>query len=160
MKTSRIYLYLILVLTFSGCKPESGKVETENATESKKEVAEVKIPENVDNDFKVFIDYFSKDSIFQVSRVNFPLKVMEVDENNTLESIEKTISKTEYTKLDFEYPKDALTREYDKYTQKIKTNENKAVIEIRGYDNGICTDFFFEKLNGKWFLKSWNDTSD
>ena len=160
MKTSRKYLYLILALAFLGCKPETQKVETEKPTESKKEIVEIKIPENVDNDFKVFLDYFSKDSIFQVSRVNFPLKVMEVDENNTLESIEKTISKTEYTKLDFEYPKDALTREYDKYTQKIKTNGNKAVIEIRGYDNGICTDFFFEKLNGKWFLKSWNDTSD
>jgi len=160
MKTSKIFLYLILVLPLIGCKPKLEKKETEKPTERKKETTKIKIPENVDADFKVFLSYFSKDSIFQVSRVNFPLKVMEVDENNMLETIEKSISKKEYTTLDFQYPKDALTREYDKYTQKIKTNGNKAIIEIRGYDNGICTDFFFEKLEGKWFLKSWDDTSD
>jgi Domain of unknown function (DUF4348) len=160
MKTLKIYLYLIPVLTFLGCKQESQNVETEKSTESKKEIAKYTIPDNVDDDFKVFLDYFSKDSVFQISRINFPLKVKEIDENNMLESIEKIIQKKDYTKLDFEYPKDALTREYDRYSQEIKTDKNKTVIEIRGIDNGIYSDFFFEKLNGKWFLKSWNDTSD
>jgi hypothetical protein len=62
--------------------------------------------------------------------------------------------------LDFEYPKDALTREFDRYTQNIKTKGNKAVVEIRGVDNGIYSDFYFEKINGKWHLKSWNDSSN
>ncbi|MBF6640282.1 DUF4348 domain-containing protein [Flavobacterium sp. J49] len=158
MNTSRIFLLLILVLIFVECKPEIGKVEDENQTENK--VSEFKIPKNIDDNFKVFLSYFSKDSVFQVSRVKFPLKVMEVDENNMMESIEKTIEKEEYTKLDFEYPKDALTREFDRYTQKVKTNGNKVTVEIRGVDNGIYTDFYFEKVNGKWFLKSWNDTSN
>lgn len=160
MKTSTKYLYLILILAFLGCKSETRKVEIEKPTESKKEVAEVRIPENVDNDFKVFLNYFSKDSIFQVSRINFPLKVMEVDENNTLEQINVTIQKKEFTKLDFEYPKDALTRELDRYTQTIKIKENKCIVEIRGVDNGIYSDYFFEKDKGKWFLKSWNDNSN
>jgi hypothetical protein len=160
MKTSRKYLYLILILAFLGCKLESRKVETEKSTESKKETIQIKIPENVDNDFKVFLYYFSKDSIFQISRVNFPLKVMEVNQNNTLEQIEMTIQKKEYTKLDFEYPKDALTRETSRFTQNIKTKDNQSIVEIRGFDNGIYTDYFFEKENGKWILKSWDDNSN
>jgi hypothetical protein len=160
MKTSRKYLYLILILAFLGCKLESRKVETEKSTESKKETVQIKIPENVDNDFKVFLYYFSKDSIFQISRVNFPLKVMEVNQNNTLEQIEMTIQKKEYTKLDFEYPKDALTRETSRFTQNIKTKDNQSIVEIRGFDNGIYTDYFFEKENGKWILKSWDDNSN
>jgi hypothetical protein len=160
MKTSRKYLYLILILAFLGCKLESRKVETEKSTESKKETVQIKIPENVDNDFKVFLYYFSKDSIFQISRVNFPLKVMEVNQNNTLEQIEMTIQKKEYTKLDFEYPEDALTRETSRFTQNIKTKDNQSIVEIRGFDNGIYTDYFFEKENGKWILKSWDDNSN
>jgi len=158
MKTSRIFLLFILAFTFVECKPEIGKAEDKNQTENKD--SEFKIPENVDDNFKVFLRYFSKDSVFQVSRINFPLKVMEVDENNMMETIERTVEKKEYTKLDFEYPKDALTREFDRYTQKIKAKGNNVTIEIRGVDNGICTDVYFEKVNGKWFLKSWNDTSN
>ncbi|MBF6640277.1 DUF4348 domain-containing protein [Flavobacterium sp. J49] len=154
MKVIKTYLYLILVLILSGCKTETGKVEIE------KELIENHIPENVDEDFKTFLGFFSKDSIFQVSRVKFPLKVMEVDENNMLESKENVIQKNEYSTLDFEYPKDALTRELDRYTQNIKTKGNETVIEIRGVDNGIYSDFFFEKVGGKWFLKSWDDKSN
>jgi hypothetical protein len=160
MKAPNILILSFFILIFLGCRPEAIKIGEKTLTESKNELTEIKIPENVDEDFKDFLNYFSKDSIFQVSRVIFPLRVLEVDENNMIDSIEKSISKKEYTKLDFTYPKDALTREFDKYTQKIKTTENKTVVEIRGFDNGICTDFVFEKLNGKWFLKSWNDTSN
>ncbi|MBC7425882.1 MAG: DUF4348 domain-containing protein [Bacteroidia bacterium] len=160
MKTLSSYLYLIPVLAILGCRSETRKGDTEKSVESKKDFVEFKIPENVDSNFKDFLDYFSKDSAFQVSRVNFPLKVKEIDDNNMLQSVEKTILKTEYTKLDFEYPKDALTKKYDRYSQKIKINGNNSVVEVRGVDNGICIDVFFEKLNGKWFLKSWNDTSN
>ncbi|RAR48417.1 DUF4348 domain-containing protein [Flavobacterium lacus] len=160
MNIHKTYFYLILVLAFLGCKPEVEKVEVKKTTESRKQISGIKIPENVDGDFKTFLYYFSKDSIFQISRVNFPLKVMEVDQNNTFEQLEMIIQKNEYTKLDFEYPKDALTRETSRYTQNIKTKDNKSDVEIRGYDNGIDTDYFFEKENGKWILKSWDDNSN
>jgi hypothetical protein len=158
MNKTRIFLLSILAFIFIECKPEIRKTQDKNQTENK--VSEFKIPKNVDDNFKVFLSYFSKDSVFQVSRVNFPLKVLEVDQNNTLEQIEMIIQKNEYTKLDFEYPKDALTRETSRYTQNIKTKDNKSIVEIRGYDNGIYTDYFFEKENGKWILKSWDDNSN
>ncbi len=155
MKLNKTYLYLFLVLIQLGCKTETLKLNENN-----REVFENKIPENIDEDFNIFISYFSKDSIFQISRVSFPIKVLEVDDNNMLESKEKNINIEQYTTLDFKYPKDALTREFDRYIQKIKIKNNETVIEIRGVDNGICSDFFFEKINGKWTLKSWNDKSN
>jgi hypothetical protein len=116
------------------------------------------IPSNVDEYFSIFLKTFSRDSIFQVSRVKFPLYTKSwVDPENG--TIEKLISKSEYTKLDFTYPEDAMTRELDRYTQKINISGNKCVVEIRGFDNGIYSDFFFEKLNGKWNLISWHDQS-
>ncbi len=158
MNKTRIFLLFILASIFIECKPEIRKAEDKNQTENK--VSEFKIPNNVDDNFNVFLSYFSKDSIFQVSRVNFPLKVIEIDDNNMMETIERTVEKEEYTKLDFEYPKDALTREFDRYTQKIKAKGNNVTIEIRGVDNGIYSDVYFEKVKGKWFLKSWKDTSN
>lgn len=160
MKTLKIYCYLLLTLTIMGCKNESQKTRIEKPIESKKKLTQINILKNIDDNFKTFLDNFSKDSVFQISRVIFPLKVTELDYNNELESIVKIIQKKEYTKLDFEYPKDALTREFDRYTQNIKTKGNKAVVEIRGVDNGIYSDFYFEKINGKWHLKSWNDSSN
>ena len=150
----------MLTLTIMGCKNESQKTRIEKPIESKKKLTEIQIPKNIDENFKTFLDNFSKDSVFQISRVIFPLKVTELDYNNELESIVRIIQKKEYTKLDFEYPKDALTREFDRYTQNIKTKGDKAVVEIRGVDNGIYSDFYFEKINGKWHLKSWNDSSN
>lgn len=158
MKTHQFYLYIVAILILFGCKPETKKTEPEKHLE--KEKTQIQIPKNIDDDFKIFLDYFSKDSVFQVSRVNFPLIVTEIDDENMLEAKEKIIQKNEYTTINFEYPKDALTREFDRYTQNYKIKENKATIEIRGIDNGICSDFFFEKINEKWMLKSWNDSSN
>lgn len=160
MKLKNTFLYIILVLIQTGCKLETGETEIEESKENNKLLIDNHLPENVDEDFKNFLDYFSKDSIFQISRVSFPIKVLEVDENNMFESVEKIINRKEYTTLNFEYPKDALTREFGRYTQKIKRKNNVSIVEIRGVDNGIYSDFFFEKVNGKWILKSWNDKSN
>jgi hypothetical protein len=40
-----------------------------------------------------------------------------------------------------------------------KVGKSKTIIEIRGIDNGIIMDFFFEKKNGKWILVTWIDSS-
>lgn len=152
---------LLILFLFTNCKKEIEPLENKNETELKQVViAKSKIPDNVDKDFKTFIKFFSEDSVFQISRVNFPMKTKEMDDDQEYEVVEKIINKNEYTKLDFTYPEDANTRQLDAYSQKIKTDNNKTVIEIRGIDNGIYSDFFFEKTNGKWMLKSWTDQSN
>lgn len=156
MKIKHIFQIIIIGLIIISCKQEPNK----NIKINEIEPIIKKIPNNIDNDFNVFLKYFSKDSVFQVSRVIFPLKVMEVDENNMLESIEQIIEKRDYTTIDFEYPNDMMSRETERYTQKIILKNSKVIIEIRGVDNGICTDFYFVKIKEKWFLEGWNDTSN
>ncbi|QYS89040.1 DUF4348 domain-containing protein [Flavobacterium davisii] len=113
---------------------------------------------SIDDDFKSFLDAFSKDSVFQVSRVTFPLVLEEWIDPETGTG-KKLIDKKAYETIDFRYPKDALTREFDRYTQTVKFKDNKAVVEIRGVDNGIYADYIFEKINGKWLLISCNNQS-
>ena len=156
MKKIFIINILICLIFLTNCNQENKKQNQDKHKETI--LQETKIPSNVDEDFSLFLKTFSRDSIFQVSRVKFPLVIKEWGDPET-GMIEKTISKSEYTKLDFTYPEDAMTRKLDRYTQKINISENKCVVEIRGFDNGIYTDFFFEKLNGKWNLISWDEQS-
>lgn len=119
--------------------------------------AETPIARNVDSNFETFLSLFNKDSLFQVSRIVFPLKVKELELGDPSEMLDKSINKEEHRKLDFSLPefKDSI----DNYTQNIRLEKNNATIEIRGVDNGIIMDVFFEKKNGKWMLISWTDSS-
>ena len=134
-----IFFTLFMITTLISCKNEKQNFS------------------KTDEDFKVFLEKFSRDSLFQISRVNFPLTVKELDDD--YESFEKKIEKNEYQKMDLRYHDSISKRELNKYTQQIKLNKNKATIEIRGIDNGIMTDIYFEKHDGKWILVSWNDSS-
>jgi hypothetical protein len=113
--------------------------------------------EKIDEDFQVFVEKFSRDSLFQISRVKFPLAVTELD--NEYESVEKKVEKYNYRKIDLRYDNSCANRELSKYIEKIKLEKNKATIEIRGIENGIMTDFYFEKRDGKWRLIGWDDSS-
>lgn len=150
---------ILFFLLFTNCKNEVQKLERKKRPERNEIIKKIEIINNTDEDFNTFLLEFNKDSIFQISRIDFPLKVTEPNEEIDFETIEKLISKKDYRKLDFTYPKDALTREFDKFTQKTKFHKNNATIEIRGVDNGINSDIVFEKLNGKWYLKTWVDSS-
>lgn len=162
-----VLLFLISFLFFN-CKNEvtKQKITKQQITEQEDKNTEKQIPKVTNENFEAFLHKFSQDSIFQISRVKFPLKVKEIDlesmaelDENRSEFKDRTILKSDYTKLDFTYPKDALTRELDRYTQKTTIKNNRAVVEIRGVDNGIYSDFYFEKIDGKWFLQTWKEQS-
>lgn len=151
MKNSSLYFLFLTVFIVScyqmenGIKPLMGRDNIHS-----------KPPANIDDDFDVFINYFSKDSLFQVSRVIFPIKIKVY--NLDLDTmVPKTIIKDEYRKMDFTIR--IVSRPTDKWKQEIKMSINKAKIEIRGLENGIMMDVFFEKRNGKWMLITWDDRS-
>lgn len=160
----RNILLSLLTLTFIGCSNSSDKTSAsgqltsnEIAVHSSKaeKYQPSNIPADLDSKFETFIEYFNKDSLFQVSRIDFPLKVKASDEDKEIETI---ITRSDFRMLNFG-DKSAKTREYDKYEETIKVNGDKAVIETRGIDNGIFIDIYFEKKNGKWKLLTWMDSS-
>lgn len=163
MNQKSIGLLFLISFLFFNCKNEIVKPEV---LQQESKNTEKQIPKVNEENFETFLAKFNRDSVFQISRVKFPLKVKEIDlesmaelDENKSGFKERTILKSDYTKLDFTYPKDALTRELDRYTQKIKIKKNITVVEIRGVDNGIYSDFYFEKIDGKWFLETWKEQS-
>ena len=111
-----------------------------------------------DESFDAFFRRFNKDSVFQMSRINFPLTVEEFD-MDALQPKKITIQRADYHIIDLSYHKSFSERELDKYSQEVKVKGDKATIEIRGIDNGIHNDVFFEKVNGQWTLISYTDSS-
>ncbi|AXT59250.1 DUF4348 domain-containing protein [Aquimarina sp. AD10] len=160
MKILSSTTYLLIILTILSCK-QNVTSEPESKSEPKivqKIKKKIEIPSNVDSEFKIFFEFFNKDSAFQISRINFPLKIMEM--NGEMSDVEpRTIELQDYEKMDLTYDKSFETREYDKYTQEVILDGSKARIELRGIDNGIHNDFEFEKVDGKWKMITWTDSS-
>lgn len=101
-------------------------------------------------DFSTFLKKFNEDKNFQLSRVKFPFTAKSLDDN--FEDIDVTITQKNYRIL-------KLEDKGKEFKQKTILKHNKAVIEQRGIDNGIYTDYIFELKDNKWFLKTWIDQS-
>ena len=111
----------------------------------------------INEDFNDFLEKFSKDSIFQLSRIDFPLRVSEL--NDDYQVIETLVQKEDYLIFDFSINNVGPVKKTDNYFQKVIVNEKDAKLEIRGIDNGIYLDIFFERIEGKWKLKTWKDST-
>ena len=110
---------------------------------------------NIDNNFEDFLELFNKDSIFQVSRVKLPMTVEFADPEKDYEYSKEVINHKNYRKLNF-VKDDSPNPEYEQF---IKVNGDKTTIEYRGIENGISGEYYFEKVNGKWTLITWIDSS-
>lgn len=114
--------------------------------------------EFIDSDFNLFIDKFSNDSTFQLSRTKFPLKIRWYDIDNDNDYIFYE-NKSNFEIIDFRKKKS--TGVDNQWEQKINldTNNTSAIIEIKGIENGILVNYFFEKINGAWILTAIEDIS-
>jgi len=110
----------------------------------------------IDKTFESFLSKFNNNSIFQINRVKFPLSIIQTESENFTE-VHSKIERKDYKIIDLTFDKADQKREG--YTQQIKLSKNKATIEIRGIENGIMADYYFEKVYGKWTLVGWNDSS-
>ncbi len=96
----------------------------------------------IDGSFHKFLKKFNADSVFQLSRVHFPLKVTWIGfEQDSLFHIEKS---------DFELMNFKKKKSSQRQQRSIVKNKDLAIIEIRGIDNGIHIDYIFERINNCW----------
>ena len=111
-----------------------------------------------DENFYDFIEKFSSDSIFQLSRTKFPLKIKLHDLDNDTDSL-IYCEMSNYEMIDFRKKKS--TGQYDQWEQLIIVDKNNtsATIEIRGIDNGIRVYYIFYKINGAWMFIEIDDSS-
>lgn len=101
--------------------------------------------------FEKFFIKFSNDSLFQVSRINFPINVVEF---NSEKIIEETI---ELNRENYYFQN--IRKNSKDYTIEKKIKQFDATVYLKGIEKGIYMELFFEKKNGHWFLKTWNNFS-
>lgn len=109
---------------------------------------EKSIPQKTESqieNFEVFFDKFSSDSVFQSSRIKFPLPVETYDIDS--EKFDKsTIAADKWTFFNI--------KELDKKKYILNTIKEKDqnIVKIQVEDTGVSVDYIFQKQEDKWML--------
>lgn len=150
----RYYIASFFLVTLTGCANSSTNSTSGQSNES--QIPTIPTKETIDNNFIDFIDKFSSDSAFQLSRTKFPLKIKwyDLDKDSLMFK-----DRSSFEMMDFRKKKS--TGQNDQWEQKIVVDKNNssAKIEIRGIENGIMVDYLFKKINGAWMLVEIHDSS-
>jgi len=127
-------------------------------------INEMKIPQTeqgIQNDasFEQFFKYFSNDSIFQLSRVQFPFKYQSLNDDGKID--DTVIKKSDWKFISFSGDSIAYKKEFDKYKPVIKLLGKDSVNYIQeGIDNGIYIEYKFVNIENKWLLAKIFDKSN
>lgn len=157
MKKAAIILFCLLSVFLISCtqsrnekRADTGKVvaDTTDITDIEAEV------------FEEFVKRFSQEESFQLQRIKFPISVIVPDTGHEgMAPMKETIGRYDWEQLDLTYDSTFLTRTYDKYYQVVRFSNDSAVVEIRGIDNGIYADYYFELIDKKWYLVTLYEAS-
>lgn len=113
-----------------------------------------------EEDFATFLENFNTKPTFQRQRVLFPVEATLLDPSQYgMETVKEEIGYQDWILLDFSYDSTYTTRQLDSYEQRIRLYNDSSIIEQRGIDNGIFSNYVFTKKEGKWYLKSFIDVS-
>lgn len=105
-------------------------------------------------DFTEFFKKFDSDSVFQRTRIKFPLKIVDMDETGE-KQIESYISAKEISHIGI-----GSLKEPNMILKKKQVAMDKFEIQFTTDDTGYEVNYFFERRLGKWFLISVRDLSD
>jgi hypothetical protein len=156
MFTRNYITNLLFFILFTSC--DNSSTNKTSSHSDKKQTFFIPTKDAVDNNFNDFIEKFSTDSAFQLSRIKFPLKIKWYDIDNDRDSLVYK-ERVDFEMMDFR-KKSSIGR-YDQWEQKIVVDKKNtsAKIEIRGIENGIMVDYLFEKINEVWMLVEIDDSS-
>jgi len=106
-----------------------------------------------DEDFQIFRKKFFSDSIFQISRIQFPVQIFNLDrEKFWLIVFGEPVDTLKLMPKNNWYFHYSLESDTAYYEVKIKFDDKLVVYVERGKDFGIATVYKFIILDGKWFL--------
>jgi hypothetical protein len=129
---------------------------TQKTTENQKETKSV-----LNEDFYEFIEKFSTDMDFQLTRIEFPYQseYLDYDSNNEDHIMYNDfISKDKHKHLNFsDLTNPSSTNE--ECTIHAEIAKTKAMIVYLGIDNGIHNEFYFLIKKGKWYYDGNSDSS-
>ena len=112
---------------------------------------------NQKEDFTSFLYQFSSDSLFQINRIQFPLTFITLN-YEIFEEVEKKIQEKDW-RFETVFPaQERRAQVYDNFDRELRDSDER-VFSWHGIDNGINIHYFFKRINGKWFLVKYEDTS-
>jgi hypothetical protein len=111
---------------------------------------------NQSESFQIFYKRFTSDSIFQLSRVSFPLKGHYMDND-----IAGTVEEDTYiwTKQNWRIIHHIDKSKKDQYKITENISDSLAIIKTEGIDENFIFEETYKKINGKWFLITLTDLS-
>jgi hypothetical protein len=160
-------IFLIVGLLFLSCKNKVSSTDIiENDSiisvniEEIKDFVEMQSNKNCGQTFDDFFEQFAKDSLFQNSRVKYPLKESYYEDLESSEITINMVSPSKYHYIDFKEDKNAMDREFDQYQVIIEKIDNKNVYYKNvGVDNGINIIYKFKLIDGCWYMIEIEDKS-
>ena len=108
-------------------------------------------------DFNSFIFEFSTDSVFQISRIHFPLEKITIT-NDLIDDTSSTIQKSDWKHSYLFINSSSRTQIYDNFEKKLSDTDER-ILSFLGIENGLQVYYFFKRLSGKWFLVKIEDLS-
>ncbi|SIT94813.1 DUF4348 domain-containing protein [Pontibacter indicus] len=154
-------LYLSILLLCSGCdkSPISSEDLEDTATET--ETLRFSDGDSIDvlnkevkgekEDFDSFFPKFSSDSTFQLSRVEFPYKIILVEDEGT---VTRYLGKKDWSYVDF-----SQMQVGKHHLEKKEESNNTVTVLYTLEDTGVYISYKFNKKQGKWMLTSMEDSS-
>ncbi len=108
--------------------------------------------------FLNFIDYFSKDSTFQIQHIEFPLKGKTLDYDNDYSIIENNKTIKEWKVLNiYKDIGNSIILSYN-FTELFEEHRN-IIIHFKGIETGVSVELFFNKIGNQWKLVEMNNFS-
>jgi len=108
--------------------------------------------------FENFLKSFANDSVFQASRIQFPLKYF-FQNNETFDFDSTEVAQTEYqyNKLHYNLIEctEAYTMIYDNFKSELR-DTNERVFQWKGF-TGMDKRYYFKRKFGKWYLVKIQD---
>ena len=144
---SKKFFFVILLLTLFSCN----RIDKPTPSAFIKQYRE---------SFDPFFDRFNKDTIFQRSRVVFPIdNYLTPMEELNYEMVNQPIDSNDYLILDLTYHDSLAKQEFNAFQRNIQTKKDTTWVTFTGIDNGIHEEFIFARRKGKWFLVKVVDAS-
>jgi hypothetical protein len=142
----KYFLVYAAVLLLFACNSNSAQKKVKES--SLNHATRVKSAEN----FDLFFKKFNADSVFQKSRVAFPLKVVIAGGEGESDS-------TKYIS-DGKWQGGNLMAEKKHIIKKIKNADREIVVQFNIEDTGVGIYYYFAQKKGKWWLVFIKDASD
>ena len=113
--------------------------------------------QNEKENFNIFLDKFVADSAFQMSRIKFPVKFVTMN-FDTYQQVDTVIAEGKWNYDPIYLQEEKQSQIYDNFDMRLRDTDER-IFSWHGIRNGINIHYYFKRIDGKWYLVAFEDTS-